>query len=1203
MPESTASKRERLITVPVVILLGIIIVVLLALLFPSKGTFEDQRYTKNPDQLSIAYLKTIFKLRPSDIGLRFTLAQQYISISKWQEAKELLDDFIAGNKKDIEKIALIKAQIFKVRYEYADKKNPKRYQLLNSAQNTIKNIDLTQLDMHDLSILAKIALGINRPDLAANIYKQLAKTDVRNETKWWAKAGKWARASSQPELASTYYLNAYRTVRTQDEGSAYAGLSVISSLEANQKKSAIKALKKYILEFPNNKYFLETIVSAYSMLGDFKKASIWNRKLWLKYGQNSEEITLRQLNLEMAVTHLKHAREYAVKLVSLNKNNRKYKRQLAQLYEWTNMPITAQNVWEQLIRNSRTPYEAEQALRLAIMNYDEPSTISAIKSIAKKRKLTNKEILEKISSYERQGELNLTQKALNEYLKENPKNKEKWFELAELYENQNKYESAVKTWGKIEQVFSDENFAVAKQIELHWNYQHHEEAYSKTKNINQDFSKIKSIYHLEILSELGWRFKDKNLLRKSNKEIVLRDKKNIRAYKWLLHLADEQGDVEDAVVFAEAAWKNTGKTIFLRLAIDTAIEKNDRVRIKYLLNLALQNNKNINDMASYITIVAEIEDKNKRYLSSSKYYEYALKLNPRVKSVHVAFLWSLLNSHQRKKLKRYLTAFENKAVRSSRYWPVYAAATYEIGDAEKSVYWHRKIMNLHPEDDLWKLTYAEALESNGQYNSAYKIRLYMLNKMRRKNQYATLRSQPFNKLAQHYINLEKKIGVSAKANDLIKVIIAKSKSQSNKKKVPYEFLVAWYGSLKQDDMSRYWHLQRQFARMKSPDNQKLTFALAGNDTTTIYNIVTRNSKISPVDRNEGYIQLGLYETALSSSLEGIGVLSKKRERLAYRVQAASISSLLPNSWSTEFDRHSNGVLAMSSLNFFTNMSLHNWSYGLSIAKNKLDIDNSIVNLAGNNLETEFGFSVKRPGRDFVFSTDIKVNQRGDKNIFPVKLKLNYSFSNRIGFEFGWEKNQFSEESSELRTLGLQDSLSIGINTNITNREYFNARISNLKYKSRWEEPIATGWRTDMNIGHKIMRGSNNLALQFDVNWLSNTLKNSLGTQIAQRLPVGATNSLIVAKEFGSLGLSLRFSRGGIKSNYPQTGSFRYYTDVWLGKVFPSDNFAYRFSTGFGSRILGNDELSFEIYADQTVNKVNGFTSWGATLQYKNYLGR
>jgi len=1202
MQKFTANNREHLISVPAVLLLGVLIVFLMTLLFPEKSTFEDPRYVENPDQLSIAYLKAIYKLRPTNVRLSLTLSRQLVSIGKWKDAREILEDIKLVEEKDIAQADIIYLQIYQAEYENMKPNDFSRTKALAKVEGILNNIDIFLYDAINLKALARSALSLNRPDLASNIYKRLAKIDQRNKAKWWSLAGKWARASSQPELASLYYSYAYHSTTNPEKSIEYAALSVISLIEVSQHDSAIKHLQEYLAKFPENLFFLETIVDVYRMLGDLKEEARWNKRLWLYHKQNDEMVTSRQLELELALDHLRHARKFSYRLVSIRPDNIKYRHRLAQLEEWTGRPIAAQKQWQILAKKSNTSHEDEQVLRLAIMNFDEASTINALNNISKKRKLTADEMLEIVYSYERQGQPVSSQIALDEYLIENPHDKEKWFILAGLYENQNDYEGAIRTWGRIEKHFGNQTQAAIKQVQLHWDYQNHEKAYLKSGALDQDFSKIESIYHIEVLGELGWRFKDSELLTKASIEMLQRDKSNELAYERLLILADENKDVDQAVILAEAAWKNTGKSIFLRMAIETAFDKNNRKHIEYLLGLALQKKNNISDLVDYVLVMAELEDRDENFLAASKYYEYAMKLSPGTKSIHVGLLWSLLNSKQKIKLKRYLIAFKNKAYRFSQYWPIYAAATYEIGESRESVYWHNKLMLKNPDNDLWILSYADALESADRNSSALKLRLYVMKKIRANSIYNLLSRQSSEELTRAYISLERNHGLGVNANNMIKTII--NNTRLNKRKIPYEFLVAWYSSSKNHDMARYWHLRQQISRMKTSDNQILALALNNNDLKTVENFVLKSSNISPLDRNEGMRRLGLYEQALANSIQRIAPLQRKNEKRFYREQAASIANILPNYWATETNRHSNGELVITELNAQTKASIHNWVLGLSASQNTLEIDPLSVDLNGYNIENEVDLKLMWPGRRINYYSNINYNQREDKNIIAMKLGMDYLFSRRTRLEFAWENNQLSEESSALRALGVQDKIHVAINTNIGSREYANARFIKTTYESRWGDELATGWSTDFNIGHKFSTGRNELTAQFDINWLSNQLENSLPFEVTQRLPTGSTTALMVAEEFGTVGISMRLNRGQIKSSYPQVGSLRYFMDAWVGQVYPAKDFATRFSAGFGTRVIGNDELSLGLYTDQTRNRVGAQqNSWGINLLYRNYIGR
>jgi len=201
------------------------------------------------------------------------------------------------------------------------------------------------------------------------------------------------------------------------------------------------------------------------------------------------------------------------------------------------------------------------------------------------------------------------------------------------------------------------------------------------------------------------------------------------------------------------------------------------------------------------------------------------------------------------------------------------------------------------------------------------------------------------------------------------------------------------------------------------------------------------------------------------------------------------------------------------------------------------------------------------------------------------------------------KDQLSEESAELRSLGKQDKVQMAINANISKREYFNGQISSVKYYSRWNEKLAQGWNTDINIGHRFLTGRNNWLIQFDASNISNSLENNLPVQLSRRLPQDADISQIVVSDFSTVGVSTRYSRGQIATNFPQVGSLRYYVEGWVGQVYPSNSFAFRFNSGISTRVVGNDELGLELVVDQTSSKIADQTNVGVKLFYRNYIGR
>jgi len=1199
MLESDANNRERLISIPVVILLGLVIIFLLMLLFPSKGTFEDSRYIENPDLLSIAYLKAIFKLSPDNIKLRLTLAQQLISINKWQDALDLINKLEFLNVKNKAQAQLILIQIYLVRYETVDKKNILKAKLLQQTRVLLKNVEINLYDKKQLETIAQIALSINHPEIATDVYKYLAETEKDNSTTWWFLAGKWARASSRSDFASGYYYNAYLSDKKNKDAVKSASLSVLSALDSNKFKLADKYLTEYLTVFKDNQYFLKTAVKSYRVLNNISEERFWNKKLWSLYGQKDEKIILRQLELELALGKLQQAKIYSRILVANNSRNRTYRTRLAQLEEWTGNPMAAQSQWNSLSNKSASTTEDEHVLRLAILNYDDPSIISALDNIGKKRKLTKAEMLRKILTFEKQGELEFTLLELRSYLKEYPEDKDKWLSLSNLFINQNNYVSAIDTLQIIENKFEYDSNVIIQQITLHWIYQQHNNAYLKIESLNSDYTQITKLEQLEILSELGLRFNDNELLLKSSVEIIKRDDENIRGYLNLLHLANRTNDVDLAVMYAESAWYHTGKTLFLRMALEVAIKNSNRVQVDYLLALVFKNKNSTKELVNYIVLIAEIENKEKNFILASKYFEYALKLNSKSISIRVGLLWSLLNSNQLLKLKYYLAIFKSKADHLSQYWAVYSAATLELGESYEAVYWHHKIAVKNPKNYLWILSYADALDAAGQFNAGYKMRTYVINELRGKNIYSMLSNKASYELLNQYFRLEYNLGQGINISKVVDIL----NDGIELNNISYYFIIAWYDSVGIDDMSRLWHLNKQFRRRKITDSQMLAKAMKSNNSEIINSLVTKKSLISDVDRVEGLRRLAFYDNALAISIEGIGVLSSQQQRLVFREQAASVSNIIANYWAVDADKYNNGVLSENKLTIKFNSNIKNWVYNFSASTNTLEIDPSIVNLRGNNIEQQVNLKTQYNSLGINYYFDIGSNQRTDIDTLPLILGMEYTLSKRTKTDIRWLRDQLSEESAELRTLGKQDRLQISLKSNITSREYFNMQISSVNYKSRWNEQLANGWNVETNIGQRLLSGRDTWLIQMDASSISNNLVNSVPTEVSQRLPAGAETSQLVASEFSTLGVSMRYSRGLLRTNYPQVGSLRFYVDSWLGQVYPTNNFVYRFSSGIATRVVGNDELGVELIVDQTTSKVTEQTNFGISLYYRNYIGR
>ena len=92
-------------------------------------------------------------------------------------------------------------------------------------------------------------------------------------------------------------------------------------------------------------------------------------------------------------------------------------------------------------------------------------------------------------------------------------------------------------------------------------------------------------------------------------------------------------------------------------------------------------------------------------------------------------------------------------------------------------------------------------------------------------------------------------------------------------------------------------------------------------------------------------------------------------------------------------------------------------------------------------------------------------------------------------------------------------------------------------------------------------------------------------------------------ETQQIALSATWSRGNIRADYPTVPSPRYHVSARLGHSWPSDNTGVRLEAGAGFRVLGNDELSFQVEhnsdALEVFNTTESLSTFG--IQYRNHF--
>lgn len=176
------------------------------LLFPMKTLSKQVLASDEPQEITLYYLEKLVALEPHVAEFHQALAQQYIWKGDWSDANKqikLLESEPAYNTET--KLLYFQVKLGEV---YAMKPSVQRQENFNLLKNDLKKLLLLPLNQAQQLNLAKIALGLDAPDIALGIYQNVLKNDTAKDPKLYRKIALIALQTKQYQISATYYFQA-----------------------------------------------------------------------------------------------------------------------------------------------------------------------------------------------------------------------------------------------------------------------------------------------------------------------------------------------------------------------------------------------------------------------------------------------------------------------------------------------------------------------------------------------------------------------------------------------------------------------------------------------------------------------------------------------------------------------------------------------------------------------------------------------------------------------------------------------------------------------------------------------------------------------------------------------------------------------------------------------------------------------------------
>ncbi len=272
--------EERLFPLWKLIGLGVCTLVVFGVLYHNQKVLQQVAQVKNPNDISMFFLKNIQEEHPQEELWRILLAKQQVNLGELSLAQETLRPLFKSQDSVLQKDArFINLQILEMQLLVSGK--PERMKK-NLQLDMVERIDeLLQYSMSskDLSSLAESALLIGDWKLATKVYRQLAQVDQTHQAKWFRKGATLVLGQgAYAQAAELFFLARAQSRSIKEKREDYlSGLKAL--IEGNLLQEALVEAEKHLGDLSQDEFILKYLVKLGRAAGNGAFAQKYVEKL------------------------------------------------------------------------------------------------------------------------------------------------------------------------------------------------------------------------------------------------------------------------------------------------------------------------------------------------------------------------------------------------------------------------------------------------------------------------------------------------------------------------------------------------------------------------------------------------------------------------------------------------------------------------------------------------------------------------------------------------------------------------------------------------------------------------------------------------------------------------------------------------------------------------------------------------------------
>lgn len=1185
MRDSSATKSVRLLKPWALILAAAAVGGLLLLTYHGEEVFlpDGQR----PDAVSANYAELLLAAHPEDVGLRQELIQLLIDLSEYARARRHLLDWQQPDP--------LLAGYYQLEIDALTALHGGTEEMLLSARQQMLAFDRSRLPLEQLKRLARHALVLSLPGLAADVYLELAQREPDARREHLQEAGRWYLAGNRPADAGAVYYELMLASERPEERLHYLQQAYAGLLAAGQGERASLLLADELERLSQLELDPAWLESGVQVAMGSRRFDLAERivHLWRAAQPGNPNALQAEFRLHLAFGDIQGAWEVGQLLLAERPQDADLLQQMAQLGEWAGHNDEALGYWVRYLELRADPKAQEHAWRLALQLFDFDRGIPLLTGLTVHRRLSDLELDALIYAHESRGTPEQAELWLRDYLRSYPQHRLAWMRLLQNLENTQQYQAEAQTWEAMAKHFP---LSIAERVdwaEIHWKLFDPSTAWEV---LDIDASDIDDPDYWRVRAGLAWELERDDELLFAYEQMVARKISLTFAEESQLIALYRPLQPRRALDMLVASWQRTGDPQRLLEALPLAEQLDDWALFRQLVQDALATPATAR-LAAVLLAQGTLAQHEGRLSDAERIYRQGLVRFPADSQFRERLLWLFVDQGRTAELPLLLEQWRAQARRDSRLWLPFAAASQMLGRHDEALAWYRRYLQGNTQDWLIQAAYADALEASGRFEQAQRLRRVLV---------GSFRKTPGEEAPQRYGTWLRMLASSHSHQAASRTALKWQDGSPAMLQLWFDRLMDQLDATNQEAQKDAWLAWARGRGLQVERYDRIQEALRSWNRATLERMLA-SREMDPAQRVEALRRLGEGGQALGEALSHLGGGQPQAVREQLWRQALEMHERSPQGIRLAWQQQDFGGLDLDGPQLSVARYLGNdWYASLDLSNGRYD--SALLDSAALGRETSALLALRRDLADGSLQLSVDSSLRSDQDRHGLGVSRLWALDSRNELEVGLDWQRESINSGLMRALGRQDALWVAGRHNFTARDQLAWSAARRRYSTRYGDSLGDGFAYGVELSHVMQFEGPTWVLRTGVDYQDNTLGNALLVDLPSLAggPLRADEAVaadLLQEEYGQLYLGSSWRRGFPGAINRTRGQYTWLVDVLAGWQWTDSTFNYGVSTGLGLEVFGDDELAITVGYQSAPQGGDGEAGGTLGVSYSLRFGR